>query len=43
MAKLRETGRNSLGSGTALKSLNVILRVMDRHAHFQGKGRKKQI
>lgn len=42
LSKLREVGRDSLDSAAALKSLNIILRMMDRHTpHFLGKGSKK--
>lgn len=35
LSKLREVGRDSLDSAAALKSLNSILRMMDRHTpHF---------
>ena len=35
LSKLREVGRDSLDSAIALKCLNIILRMMDRHApHF---------
>lgn len=35
LSKLREVGRDSLDSAVALKSLNIILRMMARHApHF---------